>query len=437
MSEIQVGLLLIVAMVGFVLLGLQVAIALFSLSFAGIWLMRDDFALASRMLGLAAYSGVQEIIFSSIPLFVLMGMFVAYAGLGKDIFDVAAWVLRKIAGGLGIAVVAANAVFAAVTGISIASAAVFTRVAVPELLKHGYSPQLAVGTVAGSSILGMLIPPSVLFILFGILAEESIGKLFIAGLIPGLLMTAAFSLGIVVMVKRFPKFAGTVHGSADLEDTETWASALRKFAPVGVLVALMLGGLYSGVFTPTEAGAVGAMGALIIALLKRRLDAKTVWQVLRETGVIAVSILILLCAANLYSRMLAFSGVPEAISTALQGAGGGLFGFWVLYILVVVALGCILDSTSIMLIVVPICIPIAKAFGIDMIQFGVVTVIAVEIGLLTPPLGMSAFTVQSSLEDRSIGLDQIFRGCLPFVAIMAAVMLLCAAIPSLSLVLVR
>jgi len=437
MSEIQVGLLLIVGMVAFVLLGMQVATALFSLSFAGIWLMRGDFALASRMLGLAAYSGVQDIVFSSIPLFVLMGMFVAYAGLGKDIFDVAAWVLRKIAGGLGIAVVAANAVFAAVTGISIASAAVFTRVAVPELLKHGYSPQLAVGAVAGSSILGMLIPPSVLFILFGIIAEESIGKLFIAGIIPGLLMTVAFSLGIVVMVKRFPKFAGTVGGSADLENAETWSSALRKFAPVGVLVALMLGGLYSGIFTPTEAGAVGAMGALLIALLKRRLDAKTVWQVLRETGVIAVSILILLCAANLYSRMLAFSGVPEAISTALQGAGGGLFGFWFLYILVVVALGCILDSTSIMLIVVPICVPIAKAFGIDMIQFGVVTVIAVEIGLLTPPLGMSAFTVQSSLEDRSIGLDQIFRGCLPFVAIMAAVMLLCAAIPSLSLVLVR
>ena len=187
MSEIEIGLALIAAMVFMVLMGLQVAIALYALSFAGIWVMRDNFELASKMLGIAAYSGIQEIVFSSIPLFVLMGMFVAYAGLGKDIFDVAAWLLRNIAGGLGIAVVAANAVFAAVTGISIASAAVFTRVAVPELLKHGYSPKLAVGTVAGSSILGMLIPPSVLFILFGILAEESIGKLFIAGLVPGIL----------------------------------------------------------------------------------------------------------------------------------------------------------------------------------------------------------------------------------------------------------
>ena len=437
MTEIQIGLMLIGAMVLVVLAGLQVAIALYCLSFIGIWLMRDNFELASRMLGIAAYSGIQEIVFSSIPLFVLMGMFVAYAGLGKDIFDVAAWLLRKIAGGLGIAVVAANAVFAAVTGISIASAAVFTRVAVPELLKHGYTPTLAVGTVAGSSILGMLIPPSVLFILFGILAEESIGKLFIAGLIPGLLMALAFAIGIVIMVTRFKRFAGTIHDASDLDQAETWSSAFRKFAPVGLLVVLMLGGLYSGVFTPTEAGAVGACGAMVIALLKRRLDAKTIWQVLQETGVISVSILILLSAASLYSQMLTYSGVPEAISETLKNAGGGVVGFWLLYILVLVGLGCILDSTSIMLIVVPICIPIAKAFAIDMIQFGVVTVIAVEIGLLTPPLGMSAFTVQSSLEDRSIGLDTIFKGCLPFVIIMLVVLLLCASVPALSLILVR
>ncbi len=435
MSELQLGFLLIGAMVLLVIAGMQVGVVLLSLSYLGIWLLRDNFELASRMLGIASYSGIQDIVFASIPLFVLMGMLVANAGLGKDTFDVAAWVLRKIAGGLGIAVVAANAVFAAATGISIASAAVFARIAVPELLKHGYSAKLATGTVAGSSILGMLIPPSILFILYGIIAEESIGKLFIAGIIPGLIMSLAFAIGIYLMVTRMKGFAGTIADTADLEHAETWRSASRKFAPIALLVTLILGGLYSGVFTPTEAGAVGALGALVIALTRRQLTWRKLWRVLVETGLISVSILILLIAANLYSRMLAYSGVPEAISGMLQGVG--VAGFLALYIAVIVGLGCILDSTSILLIVVPICVPIAKGFGIDLIHFGVVTVIAVELGLLTPPLGLSAYAVKASLADQRIGLGEIFYGASPFVLIMAFVLLLVAVFPQLSLVLVR
>ena len=435
MSELQLGFLLIGAMVLLVIAGMQVGVVLLSLSYLGIWLLRDNFELASRMLGIASYSGIQDIVFASIPLFVLMGMLVANAGLGKDTFDVAAWVLRKIAGGLGIAVVAANAVFAAATGISIASAAVFARIAVPELLKHGYSAKLATGTVAGSSILGMLIPPSILFILYGIIAEESIGKLFIAGIIPGLVMSLAFAIGIYLMVTRMKGFAGTIADTADLEHAETWRSASRKAAPIALLVTLILGGLYSGVFTPTEAGAVGAFGALVIALARRQLTWAKLWRVLVETGLISVSILILLIAANLYSRMLAYSGVPEAISGMLQGLG--VAGFLALYVAVIVGLGCILDSTSILLIVVPICVPIAKGFGIDLIHFGVVTVIAVELGLLTPPLGLSAYAVKASLADQRIGLGEIFYGASPFVLIMAFVLLLVAVFPQLSLVLVR
>jgi tripartite ATP-independent transporter DctM subunit len=434
-TELQLGFLLIGAMVLLVIAGMQVGVVLLALSYLGIWQLRDNFELASRMLGIASYSGVQDIVFASIPLFVLMGMLVANAGLGKDTFDVAAWVLRKIAGGLGIAVVAANAVFAAATGISIASAAVFARIAVPELLKHGYSAKLATGTVAGSSILGMLIPPSILFILYGIIAEESIGKLFIAGIIPGLVMSLAFAIGIYLMVTRMKGFAGTIADTADLEHAETWRSASRKAAPIALLVTLILGGLYSGVFTPTEAGAVGAFGALVIALARRQLTWAKLWRVLVETGLISVSILILLIAANLYSRMLAYSGVPEAISGMLQGLG--VAGFLALYVAVIVGLGCILDSTSILLIVVPICVPIAKGFGIDLIHFGVVTVIAVELGLLTPPLGLSAYAVKASLADQRIGLGEIFYGASPFVLIMAFVLLLVAVFPQLSLVLVR
>lgn len=435
MNELYIGYLLIAAMVFLVIAGMQVGVVLLSLSFAGIWLIKDNFETASRMLALASYSGIQDIVFATIPLFVLMGMFVSIAELGKDTFEVAEWVLRKITGGLGMAVVAANALFAAVTGISIASAAVFTRIAVPELLKNGYSPKLAVGVVAGSSILGMLIPPSILFILYGIVAEESIGKLFIAGIIPGILMSVAFCLGIYIMVKYAKGFAGTVRDGADLDRRETLGSATSKLAPVLALVVLILGGLYSGVFTPTEAGAVGAFGAFVIALIRRRLTWKRLWQVLVETGFVSVSILILLIAANLYSRMLTYSGVPEAIGSVLQGLG--IVGFFAVYIAIIIGLGCILDSTSILLIVVPIVVPIAKAFNIDLIQFGVITVIAVEIGLLTPPLGLSAFAVKSSLADQSIRLGDVFRGAGPFVIIMFIVLLLVTVFPALSTALVR
>jgi len=435
MTELQIGFALIAAMVFLVIAGMQVGVVLFSLSFVGIWLVKDNFEIASRMLALSSYSGIQDIVFATIPLFVLMGMFVSIADLGKDTFEVAEWMLRKVVGGLGIAVVAANALFAAVTGISIASAAVFTRIAVPELLKNGYSPKLSVGVVAGSSILGMLIPPSLLFILYGIVAEESIGKLFIAGIIPGALMAVAFALGIFIMVKYFKGFAGDVRPAAELDSAETWGSAMRKTAPVLALVVLILGGLYSGVFTPTEAGAVGAMGAFVIALVRKRLTWRKLWQVLVETGYVSVSILILLIAANMYSRMLTYSGVPEAIGEILQGLG--IVGFFAMYIAVVVGLGCILDSSSILLIVVPIVVPIAKKFGIDLIHFGVITVIAIEIGLLTPPLGLSAFAVKSSLADQSIKLGDVFRGAGPFVILMAIVMFLVAFFPQISLVLVR
>jgi tripartite ATP-independent transporter DctM subunit len=434
MTELQIGFALIAAMVFLVIAGMQVGIVLFSLSFVGIWLIKDNFETASRMLAVSSYSGIQDIVFATIPLFVLMGMFVSIANLGKDTFEVAGWLLRKVVGGLGVAVVAANAVFAAITGISIASAAVFTRIAVPELIKNGYSAKLAVGTVAGSSILGMLIPPSILFILYGIVAEQSIGKLFIAGIIPGILMAVAFSLGICIMVTYFKGFAGNISSAESLENSETWGSAMIKTLPILCLVVLMLGGLYAGLFTPTEAGAVGAFGAFVIALIRGRLTWRKLWQVLLETGFVSVSILILLIAANIYSRMLTFSGVPEAIGEVLQGLGP--IGFFAAYLAVVIGLGCILDSTSILLIVVPIVVPIAKAFGIDLIQFGVVTVIAIEIGLLTPPLGLSAFAVKSSLADQSIPLGDVFRGSMPFVLIMFIVLLLVCMFPWLSTALI-
>jgi C4-dicarboxylate transporter, DctM subunit len=429
-TDIQIALMMVGLVVALVVIGVDIGIALLSLSFVGVWLIKDNLAIAEKLVSMAAYSGIQEYVFATIPLFVLMGMLIAVSDVGKDTFDVAGWALRKLAGGLGMATVASNTVFAAVTGVSIASASVFAKVAVPEMLRHGYSPAFAVGTVAGSSILGMLIPPSVLLIIYGVIAEESIGKLFIAGLVPGVLMAAAFCLTIYLIAVFFKGWAGPMEGqAADGTHDMGWTEAAAKLAPIAALVVLMLGGLYAGLFTPTEAGAVGAFGALLLAMAKRRLNGPRLWKCLLETGYVSVAILFLLITAAMYSRMITLAGMPEWLGGLLQGHGP--YVFLAGYIAILLFLGSILDSTSILLILTPLAVPIARAFGMDLIWFGLITVIVVEIGLLTPPLGLSAFAVKASLADQGIKLSTVFAGCVPFIIAMLAVTGLLIAFPKL------
>jgi len=430
MTDIQIALTMVGLVVALVVIGVDIGIALLSLSFVGVWLIKDNLVIAEKLVSMAAYSGIQEYVFATIPLFVFMGMLIAVSDVGKDTFDVAGWALRKVAGGLGMATVASNTVFAAVTGVSLASASVFTKVAVPEMLRHGYSPAFAIGTVAGSSILGMLIPPSVLLIMYGVIAEQSIGKLFIAGLVPGVIMAVTFCLMIYVIAVFFKGFAGTMERQDDIVAVEmSWTEAMSKFLPIMTLVFVMLGGLYSGIFTPTEAGAVGAFGALVLGAAKRRLTRDRLWKSLIETGYVSVAILFLLITAAMYSRMITLAGMPDWLGQMLQGHGE--YTFLGGYILILLLLGMILDSTSILLIITPLAVPIARAFGMDLIWFGLITVIVVEVGLLTPPLGLSAFAVKASLDDKSIRLATIFKGVLPFIAAMMAVTVLLIIFPNL------
>ena len=204
MSSISIGLILIGVLFALVLTGMRIAVALMAVAFVGVWIIRDNFGLSMRLMSIATYNGVANYLFATIPLFVLMGHLVSISNVGKDTFDVAESVLRRLLGGLGIATVAANTIFAAVTGVSIASAAVFTKVAVPEMTRHGYRPSFSAGTVAGSSVLGMLIPPSLLLIIYGVLAEQSIGRMFIAGLVPGILLAGGFVLWIILVAKFAP-----------------------------------------------------------------------------------------------------------------------------------------------------------------------------------------------------------------------------------------
>ncbi|WP_375699442.1 TRAP transporter large permease [Pseudophaeobacter sp. TrK17] len=422
MTDFAIGILSLFFMGGLVLGGLYVPIALILCSFVGVWAIKGTPLLAAKMLGLAANDAISSYFFGVVPVFVLMGFLVSESGMGRDAFDVANAMFKRIKGGLGIGTIAANTIFAAITGISIASAAVFTKIAVPELRRHGYSTRFSVGVVAGSSVLGMLIPPSLLMILYGLLTEQSIGDLFLAGLGPGLLLACLFAAGTILMAYFAPGFIGK-NLSAD-SDHMPASEVLAKGMPIALLISLVLGGLYGGMFTPVEAGAVGVAGALIIGVAKRRLSLDALWRVLVETGLITAAISFLIIAAQMYSRMLAFSGVPRTFGTMVATAEVSLLAIILLYVVVVILFGMILDSGSIMLILVPLMLPVMVSMNVDLVWFGVITVIAVEIGLLTPPFGISVYVIKSSLNDPNISLKDIFIGAAPF----AAMMLICLAL---------
>ncbi len=435
MSGFEIGLWSLGAILVLIYTGMHVAIALALVSFFGIWILRDNAEQAARILSLATRESISSYLFGVVPLFVLMGLVVSRANIGRDTFDVATRFLGRLRGGLGMSTVGANAIFASITGISIASAAVFTKIAVPEMMRAGHTAKFSTGVVVGSSILGMLLPPSLLMILYGILAEQSVGALFIAGIGPGILVTFIFCIGIWLMVKYWPGFTGVASTPAIYETTglAAWKDVTGKLAPIVILVGLVLGGLYGGIFTPTEAGAIGALGAIVIAFVKRRLTPRVLWQVTLESGHITASICFLIISATMYSRMLALTGLPSFLTEWIVSMDVGVYGFLLFYVAVLVVLGTILDSSSTMLITVPLALPIATSLGIDLIWFGLITVLAVEIGLLTPPMGLSVFVVKGSLDDQTIPLKDIFIGAAPFALMMLFALFLIILFPGIAL----
>ena len=432
MSGVEIGALSIAVLMGLIYAGMHVPIALLLVSYVGVWLLRGDQRLASNLIASTASETVASYIFGVVPLFVLMGLLVSAADLGRDAFAAAGKVFGGRRGGLGIATVAANAVFAAITGISIASAAVFTKVAVPEMRRSGYASGFAVGIVAGSSVLGMLIPPSLLMIVFAVLSEQSVGDLFIAGIVPGVLLAVCFAATVVLLAFFFPRYTYRegVGGGERIEEIST-KEALLKIVPIAVLAVLVLGGIYGGVFTPTEAGAAGALGALIIGLAKRRFSWPSFLEVLIETGYVTASISLLIIGAAAYSRLLALSGISSFIGILLTGEGYTFWQFILLFVAIAILLGTILDSVSIMLIMVPLVLPTLTAQHVDLVWFGIVTITAVEIGLLTPPFGLSVYVIKSTLNDDNISLGDIFAGSAPFVVVMFLVLLLLILFPVL------
>lgn len=442
MEAFEIALVSVGAMLALIYLGLHIATTLALISFVGVWVIKGDTTIALNLLWVSAYDSVNNYVFAAIPTFVLMGFLVAVAGMGRDAYDIGQILLRRVRGGLGMATVLANAIFAAITGVSVASASVFSRLSVPEMLRYGYTARFAVGTVAGSSVLGMLIPPSVLFIIYALITEQSVGDMFIAGIGPGLLLTAMYCVQIFAMARWFPQMVyvrgvGEPQAAAQIGDTADRGMLLRKAGPITLLVAMVLGGLYGGVFTPVEAGAAGAFLGLVFALVRRTLTWRSLWEVLLETGSVTATLLFLIVAASMYSRMLGLSGLPNELAAIFETSGLGFYGLLTVYVIIVLILGTIIDSASIMLIMVPLFIAALKAYQIDLVWFGVVTVIATEVGLLTPPFGLAVFVVHSTLQRSDVTLKDIFLGSAPFALSMCLVTALVMAFPQIATFLVK
>jgi tripartite ATP-independent transporter DctM subunit len=417
-------LLLVTVLLGLVFAGVHIAVALGAASMLGIYLMTGDFQVVASFIGSTAYEAVRDYIFAVIPLFMLMGEFLAKCGAAGDLFSLFNRLTRIVPGRLAIATVISNAVFAFVTGVSIAAAAAFSRIAYPEMKRHGYQDRFALGCIAGSACLGMLIPPSVLMIVWAILTEMSIGDLFLAGVLPGLLLTAFYVLYIIGAAALKPELVGEGADQNLVVESQSLLRSLVGTLLVIGLVAGTLGGIWFGAFTPTEGAGVGAAAALLLAIGKG-LRAKEVGQVILDVGRTSAPLLLLLVTAQLYSRVLTMTGFTRAVQEMLLGAGLGAGGVLLLMVLVWFVLGCLIDSISIMLLTVPIFYPIAVAVGLEPLAFAIIGILAVETGLLTPPFGLLVFTVKAAVQAPGISVGMIFAGSTPYwIALLAVIVCL-------------
>ncbi len=434
---------IVVVLLGLVFAGAHIAIALGITAALGLYLMTGQMEVVRTFTANTAYEALRDYVFAVIPLFMLMGDFLAKCGAARDLYTLGNRASKWLPGRLAAATIVANALFGFVTGVSIAAAAAFSRIAYPEMRRFGYRNDFALGCVAGSACLGMLIPPSVLMIVWAVLTELSIGKLFLAGVIPGLLAAGGMILYVVIAAKLNPALVGETRDGRRISHTAGGAAAapdvseedFRKMLFSTMLVVALilgtLGSIWLGLCTPTEGAGIGAVGALILAIIKG-IRPREVWQVVLDVGRTSGPLLLLLFCAQLYSRVLSMTGFTEAAKAFLLSTGAGPWGILAVMVAIWFVLGCLIDSISIILLTVPIFAPIAVALGFDPLAFAIIGILAIETGLLTPPFGILVFTVKAAVADRSVTLGEIFRGAIPYWFVLLAIVVAIAVFPKVA-----
>ncbi len=408
-------------------LGVHIGIALGVSSMLGVYFLTGNIDVALSVISSTSYEAIRNHSLAIIPLFVLMGEIINRSGAATDLYKVCDRALSKIPGRLAIATVAGNTLFAAVSGVSIASAATFSRVAYPEMQKAGYDKRFSLGVISGSACLGMLIPPSVLLIVWAILSEGSVGALFLGGVGPGLVLGLAFAAYCLIAASLRPSIAPKLRQQNARITRSEWIGSLG----IVLLVFIVIGGIWGGVFTPTEAAGFGVLGSALIARLKG-LGRLAFVEAILNAGRTTAPIMFLLVAGSMYARFMAMSGGTNLIQDLFVSSGMSIFGILAIMTIVWLLLGAFVDSISVILMTLPIFFPIAMAAGIDEIAFAIYGILVIEAGLLTPPVGLLVFTVKASVPDSSVTLKDVFWGALPYWLLILAVALLTITIPQIA-----
>lgn len=412
----------------FVLLaaGMPIGFAMGLSAFLGTLLLIDGGA-ALELLGQTAYEIALTYNLSVLPMFVLMGYIAGEARLSESLYRACnAWLGHR-RGGLALATIGGCGAFAAICGSSLATAATMAQIALPEMRRYNYDDRLATGAVAAGGTIGILIPPSIIMVIYGLLTETSISKLFLAGFLPGLLTVAGFMLAIAVMTRINPQLGPP----AERATTRARLLAMRDVWGAAALFLLVIGGLYAGIFSPTEAASIGAVGAVVLSLLNRSFSWTMLGRSLLDTVKTTAMIFTILIGAILFNNFLILASMPTLISGWITALPLGKTAILMVIIGMYFILGCLLDSLAMILLTIPIVFPIVSALGYDPVWFGIIIVMVVELGLITPPIGMNVFVIKGIARD--VPLETIFRGVTPFIAAQIVLILILVAFPEIAL----
>jgi len=428
MDPVLGGALMIGAMLVVVAFGIPVGIAMAGVGFLGMWALAGlKFAMGTFMT--LPYSVSSQYAFVVVPMFVLMGALAARAGITGELYEAANRLLSRFRGSLYYATILASAAFGAISGSTVVASAVFTKIALPEMIRYGYSRSISAGCIAGAGTFAALIPPSISMAIYGILTGESIGALLMAGVVPGILTAVCYMLGMRMMLQFRPDWAPQ---RAKPFTGREILDSLRGLWAVIALVVLVLGGIYSGMMPPSAAGTIGAAGALLICLIRRKLSREEFWSALKQAAVVSSVLFLIIIGGLLFTRLLLYMGFVRGITGFADGIGLTPFMLLFFVIAMYLVLGCFIDTVSMMVMTVPFLYPIVKQLGLDPIWFGVIIVKLVEISAITPPVGLNLYSVIGAAEGR-VKTGEVFAGVLPFILIECIVLAALLMMPELSL----
>jgi len=428
MGNVEIGATGIVITLVLIALRVPVGVSLGLVAFGGISLIHSS-RVAWGILSGTPFEFVGNWSLTAAPMFLLMGYLCGATGLTTGLFSALRMFLSRLPGGLAVSSVGACALFASASGSSVATSAAMSRIAVPEMLRYNYDKGLATGVIAASGTLGSLIPPSVLMVIYGVYAQVSIGQLFLAGFLPGILTAVLYATMIMVRAKISPELAGRV------DERFTWrqkAKAVRDVWPLPILVMSVIGGIFFGVFSPTEAGALGAFAAATIALLRGSLNWSTLKEALVNTALSTASIFLILIGSILFTRFMAFSGLPSAFADLVLGISTHYL--WILFAIAIiyVILGMFIDSIGLLLLTLPIVLPLVEGAELSLIWFGILAIKLLEVGLVTPPIGLNVYVIKGAL-GKLVTLPQVFKGVGWFVLMDLIAVILIIAFPMIAL----